>query len=326
MPSDNKPLYPEPQQATWLKTAWQSFGYFMLYFIAVSVLALLTTSFKFYTAETGFHYKKEDQAAVETFITDVQQKYNMSDSEFLLQHTTGKYNTLVVKLTKPTPEHDNELLIYDLHNNELLIIDYDKAYTMNNQSSMTPGFIALYALLTLLIFMYWRKKFVHIDSSLRPVSSWLRTVLNIAAWVFVLVIVLQIYGWFVSLMGLDLQSDVMQLQNLFLNQPIHYLLMVVLLAPIQEELIFRGIMLRLFINQKQALIGTLWTSALFAALHQLQLIGQPWVDRINNFVFIFALSLMLSHIYLKYRHIAAPIFAHALFNLIMTGLLVGFTV
>jgi membrane protease YdiL (CAAX protease family) len=326
MPSDNKPLYPEPQQATWLKTAWQSFGYFMLYFIAVSVLALLTTSFKFYTAETGFHYKKEDQAAVETFITDVQQKYNLSDSEFLLQQTTGKYNTLVVKLTKPTPEHDNELLIYDLHNNELLIIDYDKAYKMDNQSSMTPKFIGLYALLSLLIYIFWRKKFGSYEASLRPTSTWSRTVLSIAAWVTGLIILLQIYSWLLYFMDIKLQSDVMQLRTMFISQPIHYLLMVVLLAPIQEELVFRGIMLRLFINQKQALIGTLWTSALFAALHQLQLIGQPLVDRIHNFVFIFALSLMLSHIYLKYRHIAAPIFAHALFNLIMTGLLVGFTV
>ncbi len=324
MPSDNKPLYSESQQVTWLKTAWRSFGYFLLYFIAVSLLTLLTTSFKLYTAETGFHFKPDDQAAVEKFIAEAQQKYNLSDSEFILRETSGKYNTLVVKLTKPTVEHDNELLIYDLHNNELLIIDYDKAFTMNNQTSMTPKFIGLYALLSLLIFIYWYKKYGHISSTINSISVWPGKALNIAVWVVALVIVLQIYAWLVSLMGLELQSDVMQLRSLFLNQPIHYLMMVVILAPIQEELVFRGIMLRLFINQNQALIGTLWTSALFAALHQLQLIGLPLIDRVHNFVFIFALSLMLSHIYLKHRHITAPIFAHALFNLLMTALMVVF--
>ena len=323
MPPNNNPQYPESQQATWLKTAWQSFGYFMLYFIAVSVLALLTTSFKLYTAETGFHFKKEDQAAVETFITDVQQKFNLSDIEFLISETNDKYNTLKVKLTKPTPEHDNELLIYELHNNELLIFKYDKSFAMNKKPSMSLNFIALYALMTLLVFIFWRKKFGSFGTSPHPPSTRPRTALSIAVWVIGLIIMLQIYSWLLYLMGFEIQSDMMQLKTLFTNQPVYYLIMVVILAPIQEELVFRGILLRLFINQKQVLLGTLWTSTLFAALHQLQLIGQPLTDRIHNFVFIFALSLLLSHLYHKHRHIAVSIFAHALFNLLMTALMLA---
>jgi len=323
MPADNNPLYPKPKQTHWLKTTWQSIGYFMLYFIAVSVLALLTTSIKFYTAETGFHYKSEHQAAVEAFIAEAQQKYNLSDSEFIIQETNGKYNTLKVKLAKPTPEHDNELLIYVLRHNELLIFNYDDSYILNQQSSLTPKFIGLYALLTLLVFIFWRKKFGHINASSSS-APWQRTLLSITIWVVGLIIVLQIYSWLLYFMGIEVQSDMMQLRNMFSSQPVYYLIMVVILAPIQEELVFRGIMLRLFINQKQILIGTIWTSALFAALHQLQIIGQSLTDRIHNFIFIFALSLLLSHIYLKHRHIAAPIFAHALFNLLMTALMLVF--
>jgi len=212
MPPNNKPHYSKPEQTHWLKTAWRSFGYFIVYFIAVSLLALLTTSFKFYTAETGFHYKKEDQSAVEKFIAEAQQEYKLSDSEFIHQETNGKYNTLKVKLAKPTPEHDNELLIYELRHNELLIFNYDDSYILNHQSSISLRFISLYALMTLLVFIFWRKKFGPINSSSSS-APWQRTALSIATWVIGLIILLQIYSWLLYLLGIEIQSDMMQLKQ-----------------------------------------------------------------------------------------------------------------
>lgn len=312
------------KESNWTKIAIRANGYFMVYAILLFAISLwhLSSTMEFYTAETGFHYKADKHLAVKQQINALQSKYTLSNTQIRLEQTSDQNGKLIVNFDKPTAEHENDLFIYDLHNNEYLHFEYDNAYRVG-QTGIEPGFLMLYTLLTLLIFVYWRVKFSHFDKQKQPLSTWTRPALKILAWVLFIVFCMQLYAWLLNRIGIDFQSDTTQMGVLFYDHPMRYLLFMVVLAPIQEELVFRGIMLRLFINQNRVIIGSFFTSVLFAALHQIQMLQQPLVDKINNYVVTFLTSLLLCYIYNKYRRIGASIFAHALFNLLMTLLAVG---
>ena len=76
------------------------------------------------------------------------------------------------------------------------------------------------------------------------------------------------------------------------------------LAPIAEEVFFRGILLQRWARRWGTLTGVLASSALFGLLHQ------EWVGR-------FAAGVLLSALYLRTRRLWVPIVAHALTNLLI---------
>ena len=85
----------------------------------------------------------------------------------------------------------------------------------------------------------------------------------------------------------------------------------VLISPVCEELIFRGVMLNRFKLVMPVTISILLTSLLFAAMHTFGSITSA---------FIFAICMAI--LYLKTDNIMVPIFAHFLNNFIAEGIVV----
>jgi membrane protease YdiL (CAAX protease family) len=77
-----------------------------------------------------------------------------------------------------------------------------------------------------------------------------------------------------------------------------------MIAPIAEEVFFRGILMQRWARRWGTLTGVLASSALFALLHQ------EWLGR-------FAAGVLLSALYLRTRRLWAPIVAHALTNVLV---------
>ena len=86
---------------------------------------------------------------------------------------------------------------------------------------------------------------------------------------------------------------------------------IVVLAPVVEEILFRGLLLQRFALRWGPGRAVLFTSALFAVLHPYHPLG------------LFAFSVLLSLLFLKARTLWAPIAAHALANgsLVLIGAL-----
>ena len=79
----------------------------------------------------------------------------------------------------------------------------------------------------------------------------------------------------------------------------------VILAPVLEELIFRGIVLEGFLRNYSPIKAILWTNLLFGLAHM-----NPW-----QFLGAFLMGIFISWVYYKTRNLALPVFIHFINNL-----------
>lgn len=87
---------------------------------------------------------------------------------------------------------------------------------------------------------------------------------------------------------------------------------IVILAPLAEELMFRGVLLRFFVEKKKLLLGTVIVSLLFAGLHGFNEPGSGW--QLYRSGMFFVVSVSLCWVYIKRKNIWSPIVFHSAYN------------
>jgi membrane protease YdiL (CAAX protease family) len=90
------------------------------------------------------------------------------------------------------------------------------------------------------------------------------------------------------------------------------LLHVLVIAPIVEEVIFRGCIYRILKSKIPIIFATIINSTLFALIHY----------NVLSYILLFVLSIFLTYIYERNGSIICPIIIHSLFNLMMSILIV----
>lgn len=93
-------------------------------------------------------------------------------------------------------------------------------------------------------------------------------------------------------------------------------LLAVVVAPLTEEVLFRGVLLPALCKWMSPLLAVVLSSLLFAAFHM----------HLGNFMALFLLSLGLSLAYAHTRSLAVPVAMHALFNAVPVVVLMVFPV
>ena len=87
---------------------------------------------------------------------------------------------------------------------------------------------------------------------------------------------------------------------------------IVILAPLAEELIFRGVLLRFFVEKKKLLLGTVLVSLLFAGFHGFAEQSPGWQLYLSSIYFL--LSAFLCSVYITQKNIWSPIVFHVVYN------------
>ncbi len=90
------------------------------------------------------------------------------------------------------------------------------------------------------------------------------------------------------------------------------ILLAVFLAPFVEELLFRGILLKLFIDKGSALIGALIVSALFSIVHGF--LESDFIWQLARSGTYFILSMIMCWLYIKNKSLWSPIVFHSVYN------------
>ena len=90
------------------------------------------------------------------------------------------------------------------------------------------------------------------------------------------------------------------------------LLHVLVIAPIVEEVIFRGYIYTILKSKIPIIFATIINSTLFALIHY----------NVLSYILLFVLSIFLTYIYERNGSIICPIIIHSLFNLMMSILIV----
>jgi membrane protease YdiL (CAAX protease family) len=107
--------------------------------------------------------------------------------------------------------------------------------------------------------------------------------------------------------------------NLAYFQTAAGVILAILVAPLAEEMIFRGVLLRFFIERKQRLLGVALISILFAVLHTFWEESLGW--QFYKFVMYFLISTIFCWSYIKQKNLWSPIILHAGYNATMVGFL-----
>ena len=90
------------------------------------------------------------------------------------------------------------------------------------------------------------------------------------------------------------------------------LLHVLILAPVVEEVIFRGYIYRILKSKLPIIFSMIISSTLFALIHY----------NVLSYILLFVLSIFLTYIYERNGSIICPIIIHSLFNLMMSILII----
>jgi membrane protease YdiL (CAAX protease family) len=90
------------------------------------------------------------------------------------------------------------------------------------------------------------------------------------------------------------------------------LLHVLIIAPVVEEIIFRGYIYRILKTKIPIIFAIIISSTLFSLIHY----------NVLSFILLFVLSIFLTYIYERNGSIMCPIIIHSLFNLMMSALII----
>jgi membrane protease YdiL (CAAX protease family) len=90
------------------------------------------------------------------------------------------------------------------------------------------------------------------------------------------------------------------------------LLHVLIMAPVVEEIIFRGYIYRILKTKIPIMFAIIISSTLFSLIHY----------NVLSFILLFVLSIFLTYIYERNGSIMCPIIIHSLFNLMMSALII----
>lgn len=93
------------------------------------------------------------------------------------------------------------------------------------------------------------------------------------------------------------------------NDGIYSVISIIIIAPLTEEIIFRGIILEGFLSRYSSVKAVIWSSIIFAVFHLNPL----------QFVTAFAVGVFLGYIYFKTRSLIPCILAHAFYNSLVYG-------
>ncbi len=101
------------------------------------------------------------------------------------------------------------------------------------------------------------------------------------------------------------------LENMSSSLPV-MLLLAVIIAPLTEELLFRGIMLRFFVERGHLIIGTLAVSTVFSFIHGFVAGNIVWQVFLSGTYF--SLSVVMCWLYIKNKSLWSPIIFHSAYN------------
>lgn len=168
------------------------------------------------------------------------------------------------------------------------------------------------SLLTLLIFgFFWWLKFKKFEDRLVQSFS-VRDSLKIIALTTGFLVLVQITFLLFKILGFEIRTDIFGAGKAFEDNIIQTFILLLVIAPVLEEIVFRGILYRIFLKNDFPKMGAIITSFNFAGLHLIFSGKQEISFYIFYSILYFCMSMLFIWIYKKYNSIWSAITAHSL--------------
>jgi len=175
-------------------------------------------------------------------------------------------------------------------------------------------FLMVYALILIeagaVLFALWRQNTLKQTFSL-PAGSRKSQLFKPALFAVILGIAVVLMNFLVFTLFDYPQEEHQRIFTALLNS-VYGIAIVVILAPLAEELLFRGVLFRFFIEKKRVLLGTVIVSLLFSVVHGFVEKDFGWQLYISS-IYFFG-SVILCRLYIKQKNLWSPIIFHSFYN------------
>jgi membrane protease YdiL (CAAX protease family) len=166
------------------------------------------------------------------------------------------------------------------------------------------------------LFALWRQDKLRQTLTL-PLGSRKHQIIHPALWALLLAMVVVVMNYLVYDLFDHPQINNREVVSTLLNS-VAGIGVIAIVGPLAEELIFRGVLLRFFIEKNRLLSGTVFVSVLFAAMHGYAEQSTGW--QLYLFAIYFLVSVILCRLFITQKTIWSPIVFHSVYNSTMVVL------
>jgi len=235
----------------------------------------------------------------------------LSENKINIYVSRNKINFVVLKQNEAM-----NILLKDMIDKRPVNLNLSEYHSKTNIDPTYVYLLTIFFILIPISYIWWYKvmqkeeKFQNVNfSNIFRYSAIL--LLGFSFFNYLIALIIELNGY--SLMNYNPQG----LNEFITGNLLSSFLVIVIIAPITEELLFRGLFFRFFLNKNMVFLGALIISVEFAISHYYILeLNLPIQMKIFVMVKLFILSILLCWVYKKFNTILAPIILHGLNNLI----------
>ncbi len=239
-------------------------------------------------------------------------KQNLVKQELNDQINTKVINDSIIDLSIPNPTSQTNNFINHLLDNHSAALSLQ---SFQSQSSLDFRLAYLIGLLFIFIptLVYWLAQVKHKENQYTEIDKRKLSLYSLG----LLILALSINFVVVYASGVESISNTQNLNSFIQENNYIAFVFIVLFAPIVEELLFRGVLLRYFIDKKKFILGSIIITVEFILAHYGYFQTSIELSSLIVMGVGFAtLSLLLCWTYYKFNSIIAPIFLHMINNLL----------
>jgi len=300
------------------------FSLFSIVMLLPAIMSLLTfhSSDEGETSDIHFLYQSADESVIKSTVAALLQEHDISDLTRVEYQPNERRGTVSLFFQSNTGYQDRiDALIIELKDHKQLLFSSENwqfNLPLVNHKIIHQLMAQFFALVIFsLVYLRSFKAQHSLISEPYPPS---RVLLTTFFAVLLLVMVVQGLYLILDSIGLNFSELSQQFETSF-EKGFWWLLTALIVAPILEELVFRGIIYKNFLLNHRPITGALFSSVLFASAHQAQFWQAATSVKAAHFLFMLIISLVFCWLYKKFAKLWVPMLAHASYNGVL--LLIG---
>jgi len=291
------------------------FAFIMLAPVILLTMINLSDHMIFETNDIHFHIIEISEDELLDKIHASLDDLNIEELATVAINDSDKFRTLSIffKLQTHKEAQINEF-IENLKSNSSLLFSRENWKSYMSEGFIKSDYLVVSQLLSLVMFsMFYMSSLMPKVTVMDHNNFKQRVLAKTTATTFILLLLVQVFYMVLNLIGVDF-SEIEEFYEKSLGTGWMIYLSMIILAPMVEELVFRGIIFKNFMINKLPIKGALFTSALFASIHQWQIWQASLGVKISHFIMMFVVSMVFCWLYKKTARLWVPIYAHTLYN------------
>lgn len=299
-------------------SALSLFSFIMLAPVVISTLTKLSENIIFQTSEIHFHLNHITENDLKNQIRQSLDLHDLSGITTVEFIDSNNFKTVRIYFESNKNQTTQiNAFVETLKANDALLFARENFKSHLKDGFLQSQFQLLSQVIILIVFSiiylrFFSQKIIRIESD----KSSIYILINATLVSLALAVLISSFFYLIDFLNIGF-DEFKQLNQSNIHQDFWYYFVAIIMAPLIEELVFRGVIFKNFILNKLLLKGAVFTSILFASMHQWQIWQANLGIKITHFITMFIISMVFCWLYKTTARLWVPIYAHSLYNSIL---------